>query len=164
MGDDVEGAFNDLVGELDYAMLVVTVSAGGERGGCLVGFATQTSISPPRFAICLSDKNRTYRLARGAGYIGVHFLAADDEDLAELFGAETGDEIDKFARVAWTPGPDGAPLLDRCLNRFVGRIVDDRPVGDHHWFLLAPVLAEHAERLRPFPFHRAKRLEPGHEA
>ena len=34
-------------------------------------------------------------------------------DLAELFGGETGDEVDKFARTAWRD-VHGVPILDRC--------------------------------------------------
>jgi flavin reductase (DIM6/NTAB) family NADH-FMN oxidoreductase RutF len=157
-------AFEELVGELDYPMMIVTVAAGDERGGCLVGFTTQASIDPPRYAVCLSDKNRTYRIAADADHLGVHFLAADREDLAELFGSETGDEIDKLARTGWKPGPHGVPLLDGCPNRFVGRILERLDGGDHCIFLLEPVFAEHERRERQFPFHRAKRIEPGHEA
>lgn len=163
MGSVAE-AFEGLVGELDYPMLVVTASAHGERGGCLVGFATQASISPPRFGICLSDKNRTFRLARDSEHLGVHFLSAEQDDLAELFGSETGDEIDKFARTEWSAGAEDVPLLDRCPNRFVGRVLDRRPTGDHCWLLLEPIHAEHERLGRQFPFHRAKRMEPGHEA
>ena len=157
-------AFDEVVGELDYPMLVVTAAAGGEVGGCLVGFATQASIEPPRFLVCLSDKNRTFRIAREARVLGIHFLSTDDGDLVALFGGETGDEVDKFAQVEWRPGLEGAPLLERCRNRFVGRILDRRPVGDHVSFLLEPIAAERGEKVRPFPFHRAKRIDPGHEA
>jgi flavin reductase (DIM6/NTAB) family NADH-FMN oxidoreductase RutF len=46
--------FSDLLGELDYPMFIVTVAAGGERNGCLIGFATQSSIDPPRFLAVIS--------------------------------------------------------------------------------------------------------------
>ena len=164
MSDTPDEAFDAIVGELDYPMLIVTAAAGDERAGCLVGFATQTSISPPRFLVCLSEKNRTFRVARDATALGVHFLGADSDDLAELFGGETGDEVDKFDRVDWHPGPEGAPLLDRCRNRFVGRIAERLPAGDHTAFLLEPIAAERGEEVRPFPFHRAKVIDPGHEA
>ncbi|MDQ3571431.1 MAG: flavin reductase family protein [Actinomycetota bacterium] len=159
-----EESFNQIVGELDYPMLVVTAAAGEEVAGCLVGFASQASISPPRFVVCLSNKNRTYRIAHEAEFLGVHFLAVGDDDLAALFGSETGDEVDKFARISWTAGPAGTPLLEACSNRFVGRILDRFTVGDHVAFLLEPSLAEHGEQVHPFPFQRAKRLEPGHDA
>jgi flavin reductase (DIM6/NTAB) family NADH-FMN oxidoreductase RutF len=161
---DADETFDELVGELDYPMLVVTASAGDRRSGCLVGFATQASISPPRYAIYLSDKNLTYRIARDAGHLGVHFLPESEEDIAALFGGETGDEVDKFERVAWHPDEHDVPLLDACRNRFVGRILERQRAGDHVMFLLEPVSAEHGDTVDPFPFHRAKRLDPGHEA
>jgi flavin reductase (DIM6/NTAB) family NADH-FMN oxidoreductase RutF len=164
VGGEADEVFEEIVGELDYPMLIVTAAAGDELAGCLVGFATQTSISPPRFLVCLSRKNRTYRVARTAPALGVHFLTADADDLAELFGGETGDEVDKFDRVEWTAGPHGTPLVERCRNRFVGRVLERLPAGDHTAFLLEPIAAEQGESVRPFPFHRAKRIDPGHEA
>jgi len=156
--------FDALVGDLDYPMIIVTACAGGERSGCLIGFATQTSIDPSRFLVCLSQKNRTYRVAVRAELLAVHFVPAEAGELAELFGGETGDEVDKFARCAWRPGPGGTPLLDRCPNRFVGRVLARLDAGDHDVFLLEPVMAEKGTSSDEFTFHRAKRIEPGHEA
>jgi flavin reductase (DIM6/NTAB) family NADH-FMN oxidoreductase RutF len=157
-------AFAELAGDLDYPMMVVTTCARGERAGCLVGFATQTSIHPGRFLVCLSRENRTYRVARFAELLAVHFVPADRTDLAELFGGETGDEVDKFARCEWHAGPGGVPLLDGLPNRFVGRIVARLDAGDHEAHLLEPVLAERAGGEEELTFHRAKRIEPGHPA
>jgi flavin reductase (DIM6/NTAB) family NADH-FMN oxidoreductase RutF len=150
--------------ELDYPMFIVTVAHGSERAGCLVGFATQCSIDPPRFLACISDKNRTYRVAAAAGALGVHLVPEHETALAELFGGETGDEVDKFARCAWHPGPEGVPLLDACPNRFVGKVLERVDAGDHVAFMLEPVAAERGASESPFRFHRAKRIEPGHEA
>jgi flavin reductase (DIM6/NTAB) family NADH-FMN oxidoreductase RutF len=156
-------AFDELVGELDYPMLIVTAATGGDRSGCLVGFATQCSISPPRFAVYLSEKNRTLEVAIEAEALAVHFPSAEDADLAELFGGETDDEVDKFAAVEWREGPAGVPLLTRCPNRFVGRVLDRYDSGDHVCFLLEPVEVDFAGEFRPFSFQRAKQIQPGHE-
>lgn len=67
-------AFEEVVGALDYPMFVVTTSVGDRREGCLVGFASQISISPPRFLVGLSNKNRTYRLAAVAEHLAVHLV------------------------------------------------------------------------------------------
>jgi flavin reductase (DIM6/NTAB) family NADH-FMN oxidoreductase RutF len=160
----VRDTFNRLMGDLDYPMFIVTVAAGGERAGCLVGFATQCSIDPPRFLVCISKMNRTYRVARGADALAVHFVPAEAQALAELFGGETGDEVDKFARCEWSPGPDGVPLLEDCPNRFVGTVLERTDGGDHEVFVLEPVLAEYGHRDGVFTFHRAKRIDPGHPA
>ena len=159
-----EKTFTSLVGELDYPMFIVTTVAGdGERSGCLIGFATQISIDPPRFLTGLSNKNRTYRVSRRAEYLGVHFVPADGDDIAELFGGETGDEVDKFERCEWHEGPHGVPIVAGLPNWFVGRIVERLEAGDHDAIILEPVGGERQAEEEEFTFHRAKRIEPGHE-
>lgn len=155
---------HELVSELDYPMFIVTAASGGERAGCLVGFTTQCSIDPPRFLVCLSDKNRTFRVARDAAVMVVHLVPSDADGLAQLFGERTGDDLDKFERCAWSPGPEGTPVLDGCGNWFAGRILDRMDGGDHRVFLLEPFEAASAPGEGPFEFHRARRMQPGHEA
>ena len=159
-----EETFQRLVAQLDYPMFIATVAAGDERSGCLIGFATQSSIDPPRFLAGISDKNRTFRVARDADSMAIHLVPEDADELAELFGGQTGDEMDKFARCEWREGPGGVPLLDRCPNRFVGRILERIDFGDHVGMVLEPFFAEADEESAQLGFHRAKRIEPGHEA
>ena len=156
-------AVHRVVSDLDYPMFIVTARGGGELAGCLVGFATQCSIHPPRFLVCLSDKNRTFRVAREARVLVVHLVPSRAEDLATLFGSHTGDEVDKFARCRWSPGPDGTPVLAECGNWFAGRILERIPAGDHWSYLLEPFEAADESGQRPFTFHRARRMSPGHE-
>ncbi len=159
-----EQSFQRLVAQLDYPMFIATVAAGGERAGCLIGFATQCSIHPARFLAGISDKNRTYRVASGADSMAIHLVPEHATELAELFGGETGDELDKFERCEWRPGPGDVPLLDACPNRFVGRILERVDFGDHLGLVLEPFLAEEDEESGQLGFHRAKRIDPGHEA
>ena len=155
---------HQLVGDLDYPMFIVTVATSAERAGCLVGFLTQCSIDPPRFIVCLSDKNRTFRVACAAQVMVVHLVPSQATELAELFGSRSGDKVDKFARCRWSEGPGGAPLLADCGSWFAARILDRIEGGDHWAFLLDPFEAASDSGERPFNFHRAKRLEPGHGA
>ena len=156
--------FDTVMASLDNPMAVVTAAAGDERAGCLVGFHAQSGIDPERYCIWLSKANHTYRIGLRSPHLGVHFLTRDDLALAELFGTRTGDEVDKFERCAWRPGPDGVPLLDECPNRFVGRVVERIDFGDHVGMALEPFFAEADEDSAQLGFHRAKRIEPGHEA
>jgi flavin reductase (DIM6/NTAB) family NADH-FMN oxidoreductase RutF len=158
-------AFSTIVGRLDYPMFVATTrGAGGERAGCLVGFATQTSIDPQRFLVCISDKNRTYRVLEGASALALHVVPEDAGDVVELFGGETADDVDKFARCDWHEGPEGLPILERCPSWFAGRIVERRPLGDHVGHLIEPFAGEAGDDRGAFPFSRAKQVDPGHEA
>jgi flavin reductase (DIM6/NTAB) family NADH-FMN oxidoreductase RutF len=159
-----EQTFQQLVAQLDYPMFIATVAADEDLAGCLIGFATQCSIHPPRFLAGVSDKNRTHRVAEGATSMAIHLVPEDASELAELFGGETGDELNKFERCSWQPGPGGVPLLDGCANRFVGRILERVDFGDHTGMVLEPFFAELEERVGQLKFHRARRIEPGHEA
>ena len=156
--------FAKLVAQLDYPMYVVTAASNGERAGCLVGFGTQTSIHPARFLACISRKNRTFEIATAAPVLAVHFLSDEpaERELAELFGGETGDEVDKFSRCAWHEGPSGVPLLDASGNRFVGRVLERLDLGDHVGFLLDPIDAQTSGDVDDLGFQDTKRIEPGH--
>jgi flavin reductase (DIM6/NTAB) family NADH-FMN oxidoreductase RutF len=164
--------FDDLVARLDTGMVVVTVAAGGERDGCLVGFHSQASIHPRRYVVWLSQENRTLRLAAepSATHLAVHVLSASDLDLAARFGSQTEDDpgVDKLADLPWSPGPGGAPLVDALPDRFVGRILSRTPVagGDHVPFVLEPVEAwvSGGAAEPPLRLHQATDLEPGHPA
>jgi flavin reductase (DIM6/NTAB) family NADH-FMN oxidoreductase RutF len=153
-----------MVGRLDYPMFVVTTATASTRAGCLVGFATQCSIDPPRFLACISDKNRTYRVLQEAGAMAVHLVPETAGHIVELFGGETGDDEDKFARCRWSRGPEGLPLLADCPSWFAGRIIERQTFGDHLGHVLEPFAGEDAGAGRWFPFSRAKQVEPGHEA
>jgi flavin reductase (DIM6/NTAB) family NADH-FMN oxidoreductase RutF len=159
-----EKRFQHLVAQLDYPLYVVTAAAGEERDGCVVGFTTQCSIHPPRFLVCLSDKNRTFRIAERAEHLAVHVIPESRRDLAELFGGETADKEDKLAQVDWEPGPGGAPILAGFDDWFAGRIV--RRVGwsgDHVGYVLEPVAAVAADDGPELSFQEAKDIEPGHD-
>ncbi|WP_416486332.1 flavin reductase family protein [Streptomyces sp. CL12] len=132
-------AEDEFLGRLDPDMCVVTATAGGERAGCLVGFASQCSIRPTRFAVWLSKANHTYRVARAAHCLGVHLLTRDQHALAERFGGETGDDTDKFTGLDWTPGPGGAVVLGDAAAWFVGGILHRVDGGDHIGFVLDPL-------------------------
>jgi flavin reductase (DIM6/NTAB) family NADH-FMN oxidoreductase RutF len=159
-----ERTFHALVADLDYPMFVVTAADGEERDGCLVGFATQTSVDPPRFLVCLSSSNLTYEIACRADVLGVHLLPHDGGDLARLFGAQSGHDVDKLAQCEWRAGPGGAPILAGCENWFAGRVLERTPAGDHDAFLLEPVAAEQGRLVTELTFRRVKRMEPGREA
>jgi flavin reductase (DIM6/NTAB) family NADH-FMN oxidoreductase RutF len=168
-------AFDDLVALLDPAMVVVTTASGDEADGCLVGFHSQCSIEPERYALWLSRANRTAELAVEADLVAVHLLDRADVGLAALFGGETGDEVDKLARCEWRPGPGGVPLLAACPRRFVARrlaVLDAD--ADHVCLVVAPLAAEAGSDDRggaaegscfePLRLSEAVRIEPGHEA
>jgi flavin reductase (DIM6/NTAB) family NADH-FMN oxidoreductase RutF len=157
-------ALQQFTAGLDYSMLIVTTRHEDIRAGCLIGFSTQTSIDPWRMLVCLSRKNTTTRVAAQAGVIAVHRLGREQLGLARLFGEESGEWTDKFARCAWRDGPRGMPVLAECPAWFVGEIVSIDDVGDHAGVLVAAVAAGGSGTGDPLTFSAVTDLEPGQEA
>jgi flavin reductase (DIM6/NTAB) family NADH-FMN oxidoreductase RutF len=155
--------FDTLMAHADSALVVVTTASDDQRAGCVVGFHTQCSIEPVRYAVWFSKANFTYRVSLFATHLAVHFLGADDMELAELFGATTGDRFDKFAHCEWEPGPGGVPLLDRCPNRLVlARTSAWDDGGDHVCLVGAPVHAEATTDLVPLRLSAGHDIDAGH--
>lgn len=156
-------AFDDLAAATDPAMLVVTAAVGTERGGCLVGFHSQSSIDPPRYSVWLSKANHTYRLALHATHLGLHFLGAEHRGLAERFGTSSGDDTDKFAGIATETGPHGVPLLAEVPDRIVVRrlaLLDEG--GDHVCLTTEPVRVDGGSLAAPLRLSTCSDLDPGH--
>jgi flavin reductase (DIM6/NTAB) family NADH-FMN oxidoreductase RutF len=179
--DDV--AFSALMAVFDPAMVVVTTADDTERAGCLVGFHCQASMDPPRYQLRLSKANHTYRVARQASHLAVHLLPEGDlgRKLAEHFGTQSGDDVDKFAGLDLDDDPSGAglPLLADCPDRFVlERIVLLDDGGDHVAVVGIPVHAQtrietndsaasagpaETAGFRPQRLSEVDDLTPGHE-
>ncbi|MFI6848942.1 flavin reductase family protein [Kitasatospora sp. NBC_00085] len=157
--------FDAFTAMLDCPVHVVTAAVGEERAGCLVGFAGQCSIRPPRFTVWISKANHTYTVASRADTLAVHLLSRQRHDLAELFGGLTGDRVDKFTAVRWTPGPDGVPVLTDAVAWFAGRVLDRADWGDHVGFLLDPfVTRTTTDHGHPLTLRDVTDIDAGHAA
>ena len=158
-----EDPFERFLGELEYPLFIVTARLGDgtEPTGCLVGFATQCSIDPPRMLVCISKANHSFLIMSQATHLAVHVVDHDQRELAELFGGETGDEINKFERCQWIVGPFGVPLIAGPRRRMLARVIERRDLGDHLGLLVSPLetIATPSEPLSP---SQIKDLVPGH--
>jgi flavin reductase (DIM6/NTAB) family NADH-FMN oxidoreductase RutF len=157
--------FGTLMSALDPPLAVVTTAAAGERAGCLVSFHTQSSMAPQRYCVYLSKANHTYGVALRASHLAIHFLATSDLPLAELFGGQTGDTVDKFAGLPVTDGPGGVPLLTQCPRWLAARriaVLDEG--GDHVTVTTEPVAALASGPFTPLRVAQAGHIRPGHEA
>jgi flavin reductase (DIM6/NTAB) family NADH-FMN oxidoreductase RutF len=160
-----EHDFNTLIAALDSPLIVVTTADKRERAGCLVEFHAQSSIEPQRYCVWLSKANYTYRVALQSSNLVIHFLTADDLPLAERFGTQTGDVVDKFDGLLVDSGPGGAPVLRQCPNWVaVRRIALLDEGGDHVCLTSEPVAVHTAGPFRPLRISQAGHLKAGHGA
>ncbi|AMW20011.1 oxidoreductase [Mycobacteroides chelonae] len=162
---DMQSDFTKLMGQLDHPMYLVTVQGIDGPSGCLVGFATQISMNPPLFLVGLSEQNHTWRVSQAASHLTVHVIPQVEGELVRLFGEETGDNVDKFARCSWRLGPHGAAILDQSSAWFVGEILARIKLGDHVGHVLSPVAIMGPDELHGYvAFSDVTGLIPGHEA
>jgi flavin reductase (DIM6/NTAB) family NADH-FMN oxidoreductase RutF len=137
-----QSAFDRIVSNLEYPMFVVSAASDDDADACLVGFTSQCSIEPPRFAVFLSKANHTYEVATKADALVVHRLREDQHELAEHFGGTSAhDDPRKLDQCEWTPGPGGAPVIRGC-DWFAGRVLQRVDTGDHVLFHLEPIAGE----------------------
>jgi flavin reductase (DIM6/NTAB) family NADH-FMN oxidoreductase RutF len=158
-------SFDEFVGRLDGSLVVVTASAGDQNAGCVVGFHTQCSIEPLRYAVWLSKANLTYRVSLFATHLGIHCLTDQDRSLFDLFGGTSGDHTEKFALCNWAAGPGGTPLLTACPTRAVVEIKSRWDDGSDHVCLVgSPVDVELGPSALPMRLAAAAIHDAGHTA
>lgn len=110
----------------------VTVITGTDEEGP-AGFACQAfaalSLEPPLVLLCPGRTSTSWpRIAR-AGTFCVNVLAAGQADLARRFGVSGAD---KFAGLATTLAPNGAPVLPGVLTWVACDIDVVHEAGDHY--------------------------------
>jgi flavin reductase (DIM6/NTAB) family NADH-FMN oxidoreductase RutF len=165
----VKEAYEQVIEQVDPVAVIVTCTSGQDRAGCLVTFSGPCSIEPPRYAVWLSHRNHTYRVALEADELIAHMLTPADLPLAEFFGGTSGVYEDKFARVPWsdcggTPllGVSGGWLRGRILSRVPGR---EETGGDHTCFVLTPTAAGGGSgNSRPLRLSDVGHIQPGQPA
>ncbi|TGD11642.1 flavin reductase family protein [Brevibacterium sp. S111] len=160
-----ETGIDDLMASVDSALIVVTTSAEGEPAGCLVGFHTQSSISPEQYCFWLSKANHTYRVSLRSTRFAVHFLTSADLELARHFGSQTGEDTNKFADLDHTTAEEGVPLLTDLPNRIlVERLAMLDDGGDHVANTCRVLWAESAGSFEPLRASQVGGLSPGHSS
>jgi flavin reductase (DIM6/NTAB) family NADH-FMN oxidoreductase RutF len=158
--------YERVIEAVDPIAVIVTCASGGDKAGCLVTYSAPCSVEPPRYAVWLSHRNRTYQVALGADGLIVHMLTRADLPLAEFFGGVSGKTQDKFTRVRWSDY-GGAPLLEVSGGWLRGRILSRGPGreemgGDHTCFVLAPTAAGGGNgNSRPLRLSDVQHIHPG---
>ncbi len=144
--------FKEVLGHFVTGVAVVTATT--PEGP--VGFTCQTfgalSLEPTLISFSAMSASRSWPRARTVGVVGVNILSADQEPVARVFGT-SGDT--KFAGLAWSPGPGGAPLIDGAVAHLEGRIEFVTTQGDHDIVVVAVehALAHHGS---PLVFYRGR--------
>ena len=109
-------------------VVVITTGCEEPTGFCSTSL-TSISLDPPTVSFAVCARSASGRAWADAEVGLVHFLSADQRDLAARF-ARSGPE--KFANVTrWRAGPEGQPLLEGVTAWLLVRPSARLMVGDH---------------------------------
>lgn len=125
--------FRRALGHLAGGVSVVTSrDASGAPSGLTATAVCSASLDPPLVLVCLSRRARTSRAIRDSGTFALHFLARDQQPLAERFALG---RRDKFAGLEVEEAATGAPILGAAIAYCDCRVVRAIPAGDHVVFI-----------------------------
>lgn len=148
--------------KLSYGVYIVSGSADGKDGGCVINTMAQVTSSPARLSIALNKNNYTLKLIETSGtFSGVVLSDNVEMDLIRRFGFQSGKDVNKYDGIP--QGRDGLhnpyPTEGVCA-RFTCRVVSTLDVGTHMLVIgevvEAEVMDEAAQALTYANYHLKK--------
>lgn len=122
---------------LSYGLYLVTSADGTHRNGLIVNTCFQVSAEPAKVAVCVCKQSFTHELISNSNVFSIMPLEQQTPLIfIGNFGFRTGRHFDKFAKVPFSTGPNGAPVVKEhtlsCIEARVEKAVD---VGTHTLFI-----------------------------
>ncbi|AGP61107.1 hypothetical protein M271_48725 [Streptomyces rapamycinicus NRRL 5491] len=90
---------------------------------------TSVSLTPPLVAFLPGKTSSTFPVIAERGTFCVNVLATGQEGICRALSVSGGD---KFAEVAWQPGPHGDPVIDGVVAWIDCGIEAVHDAGDHY--------------------------------
>ncbi|GAB3834443.1 flavin reductase family protein [Dactylosporangium cerinum] len=129
--------FRQVCGHFPTGVTAVTATApDGAVAALTVNSFTSVSLSPAKVLFCVATSSSSFKVLIAADRIAIHILGQDQEDIARRFATSGLSGAEKLSGVAWTPGPDGVPMLPGTPAILAGVRDDVITSGDHVIMLL----------------------------
>ncbi|MEZ5676701.1 MAG: flavin reductase [Thalassovita sp.] len=113
-------------------MTGVTVVTALDHNKAPIGFTansfTSVSLDPPLVLVCVANSSKNYAALAGADGFAVNILAENQIEISNTFARPSED---RFAHVAWHPGPAGSPVLQGGSAWFDCTMHQTVDAGDH---------------------------------
>ncbi|QGG95988.1 flavin reductase family protein [Actinomarinicola tropica] len=122
-------AFRTALGNFASGVTAVCALDGAGRPiGLTVSSFASASLDPPLVSFCVNRGSWTWTQVRSSRRFAVSVLSEAHGSICRQL-ARPGD--DRFAGVAWSPAPSGAPVVDDALAWFDCTIAGEHEAGDH---------------------------------
>ena len=143
--------FRSALGSFATGVTIITaLSKDGQKVGMTANSFNSVSLSPPLILWSISKSANCYDDFITAEAFAVHILAADQQDLSNLF-ATSG--ADRFANLECTEGLMGTPILPHYSACFECKAAQQFEGGDHI-IMTGEVLKFSDNKLEPLLFYR----------
>ena len=145
-----------VAGTFPTGVAAITVVHDDRPYGFAANAFSSLSLEPPLVLVCAARSSRTRPVLVAAGAFTINFLAADQEDVCRALARK---DDDKFADIAWEPGPLGHPRIAGAVGYLDCTLHSLLPGGDHVIFT-GFVSAAESNDATPLIFHRGKFAAP----
>lgn len=143
--------FRTVLGHFATGVVLVTALDGDEPVGMACNSFTSVSLDPPLVLFCAAKNSSTWPRIQGAGKWAANFLDEDGEEICRLF-AQKG--ADRFARISYSPGRTGSPIIEDALAFVDCETVDEHDAGDHLIVVGKVVELGYQSEVKPLLFYR----------
>jgi flavin reductase (DIM6/NTAB) family NADH-FMN oxidoreductase RutF len=144
-------AFRAAMAQLASGVTVVTMRVDGEDRGFTATSVTSLSVVPMLVLVCVMRAQRSHGWIERAGHFAVNLLESSQTELGLRFASTLVD--DRFAGLAVTRGPTGAPLLRGTLAYLDCAVRQVLPGGDHS-IVIGEVLSAETHEGAPLVYYR----------
>ncbi len=143
--------FRNALGSFATGVTIITaLGKDGQKVGMTANSFNSVSLTPPLILWSISKSANCFDDFIAAETFAVHILAADQQDLSNLF-ATTGE--DRFANTQCTEGLSGTPILPHYSACFECKTAQQYEGGDHI-IITGEVLKFSDNQLDPLLFYR----------
>ncbi len=133
--NDLTALFN-----LGYGLYVVTSNDGKKDNGLIVNTVTQVTNTPNRIAVTINKENYSHHVIKQTGKMNVNCLTVDAPfKVFEVFGFQSGRNVDKFADCDPLRSDNGLVFLPRYINSFLSLKVEQYMDLDTHGMFICSV-------------------------
>ncbi len=126
--------------KIGYGLYVVTCNDGKKDNGLIVNTVSQVTDTPNRIAVTINKANYSHHIIKQTGKMNVNCLTVDAPfKVFEVFGFQSGRNVDKFADCEPLRSDNGLVFLPRHINAFMSLKVEQYVDLDTHGMFICSV-------------------------
>ena len=127
--------FRDGMARLAGAVNVITTDGPKGFAGMTATAVCSVTDQPPTLLTCINRSSYAHSIFGGNGVLCVNVLAAEQQDVAQLFADRNVTMPERLARVAHERILTGSPALHGALVSFDCRVAQQQQLGSHDLFI-----------------------------